>query len=105
MQLSLASETATTHRVFRNASLLVLAQALGTPLSILLNVVAARALGPGVFGRYYQAMTFASFIFLLVEWGQPNVLMSKIAVQGAAAGKVLGSAITSRICAAVVAGI
>lgn len=103
MELSLAPATATTHRVFRNASLLVLAQALGAPLSILLNAIAARALGPGAFGRYYQAMTFASFIFLFVEWGQPNALMGKIAVQGAAAGELLGSAITSRICAALLA--
>lgn len=104
MQPSSAPGPATAHRVFRQASVLVLARAVATPLSILLNAIAARAIGPGAFGRYYQALTFASFIFLFVEWGQPNVLIARVAVRPAAAGELLGSAIVSRICAALLAG-
>jgi lipopolysaccharide exporter len=91
--------------VFRNATLLVLAQAVVAPLSVLVNAVAARALGVASFGLYYQALTFASFVFLFVEWGQPNVLMAKVATQRSAAGELLGSGLSLRVCAALVAGV
>ena len=92
-------------RVFRNASLLVLAQALTTPISIVVNAIAARVLGAKDFGHLYQALTFSTFVFLFVEWGQPNVLMAKVATHRASAGELLGSGIAFRVCAAVVAGL
>jgi lipopolysaccharide exporter len=92
-------------RVFRNTTLLVLAQALVTPISVLVNAVAARTLGTADFGRYYQAVTFTAFVFLFVEWGQPAVLSGKVAIQRTAAGELLGSALVFRLCAALVAGV
>ncbi len=94
-----------THRVFRNATLLVGAQALATPISILINAVAARSLGAARYGLYYQALTFSSFIFLFVEWGQASVLPARVATDRAAAGELLGSGIVFRLSAALTAGL
>ena len=91
-------------RVFRSAGLVVVARVIVAPISILVNAVAARALGAGDFGLLYQALTFSTFAFLFVEWGQPNVLMAKVATRSAPVGELLGSAIASRVCAAVIAG-
>ena len=91
-------------RVFRSAGLVVAARVIAAPVSILVNAVAARALGAGDFGLLYQALTFSTFTFLFVEWGQPNVLMAKVATRSAPAGQLLGSAIASRLCAAAIAG-
>src|SRR5262249_50623880 len=98
-----ATPSQSTPPVFRNASPLGLAQALVAPVSILVNAVAARALGAVDFGRYYQAVTFTSFVFLVVEWGQPNVLTARVATHRAAAGELLGSGIVFRVSAAVIA--
>lgn len=91
--------------VLRNATLLVVAQALVTPISILINAVAARSLGAASYGLYYQALTFSSFIFLFVEWGQASVLPAKVATDRAAAGELLGSGILFRVSAALVASL
>jgi lipopolysaccharide exporter len=97
------SQPLNTSRVFRNTSLLLFAQVIVTPLSILVNAVAARSLGSASFGRLYQALTFTSFVFLFVEWGQSNVLTAKVATQRAAAGELLGSGICLRLGAALAA--
>lgn len=94
----------TSGRIFRSAGLVVAARVVVAPISILVNAVAARALGAGEFGLLYQALTFSTFVFLFVEWGQPNVLMAKVATRSAPVGELLGSAIASRVCAAVIAG-
>jgi O-antigen/teichoic acid export membrane protein len=87
----------------RNTGLLVLAQAIVTPLSILINAVAGRTLGAANFGLLYQSLTFSSFVFLFVEWGQSNVLTGKVARQRTQAGELLGSAIFLRAGAALLA--
>jgi O-antigen/teichoic acid export membrane protein len=91
-------------RVFRSAGLVLAARVMAAPISILVNAVAARVLGAGDFGLLYQALTFSSFVFLFVEWGQPNVLMAKVATRSAAAGELLGSGMACRAGAAVIAG-
>ncbi|MEJ1962102.1 MAG: oligosaccharide flippase family protein [Gammaproteobacteria bacterium] len=105
MPESSASQPANTPRVLGNASLLLVAQFLVTPLTILVNAVAARTLGTSGYGRYYQALTFTSFVFLFVEWGQSGALTRKVAVNRADAGELLGSGIAFRACAALVAAI
>jgi O-antigen/teichoic acid export membrane protein len=94
-----------TLKVFRNAGLLVAAQALAAPIAVLVNAVAARKLGAADFGNLYQALTFSSFVFLFVEWGQANVLMAKVATRRDRAGQLLGSALVFRLGAAVAVGI
>ena len=91
-------------RVFRSAGLVMAARVIATPVTILVNALAARVLGAGDFGLLYQALTFSSFVFLFVEWGQPNVLVAKVATRSAAVGELLGSAIACRLGASLIAG-
>src|SRR5882757_6271314 len=97
------SQPAHATRVFRNTSLLVIAQAIVTPISVLINAIAGRTLGSANFGLLYQALTFSSFVFLFVEWGQSNVLTGRVARQREAAGELLGSGISLRVAAAAAA--
>ncbi len=85
--------------VIRSAGFLFAAQVLATPLSALISVIAARKLGPDDFGRLYLAMTYGSFAYLLVEWGQNGTLAPMIARNRGQAGEVLGSALAWRVCA------
>lgn len=82
--------------VLRNASFLVGAQLLAAPLSVLINVVAARSLGPDDFGRIFLATTYASFAILFVEWGQGATLTAMIARDRSRAGAVLGTTLAWR---------
>jgi O-antigen/teichoic acid export membrane protein len=89
--------------ILRNTSYLLAAQILATPLAIILNALAARSLGPGQYGIYYQALTFASFAFLFVEWGQSGVLTKQVAAHRDRAGEWLGSGLAIRSAGAGVA--
>lgn len=89
--------------ILRNTSYLLAAQILAAPLAIILNALAARSLGPGQYGIYYQALTFASFAFLFVEWGQAGVLTKQVAANRDRAGELLGSGLTIRVLAALAA--
>jgi O-antigen/teichoic acid export membrane protein len=86
--------------VIRNAVLLVVAQALVAPITVLINAVAGRTLGPVAYGRMYLAVSFTTFAFLFVEWGQGISLAGKVAVHRERAGEFLGSALVWRISAA-----
>ncbi len=89
--------------VLRNAIWLIGAQVLGAPVSVLINAVAGRYLGPVDFGVLYLATTYAGFALLFVEWGQFGALTGKIATHRSRAGERLGSAMAWRIRAAMVA--
>jgi O-antigen/teichoic acid export membrane protein len=88
-------------RMLKNAAFLVAAQAIVTPLSIIINIVMARSLGPSEFGRLYLAMTFASLGFLFVEWGQGALLTGLVARERARAGELLASSLTWRLASSV----
>jgi O-antigen/teichoic acid export membrane protein len=88
--------------VLRNAIWMIGAQVLAAPLSVLVNAVAARYLGPGDFGTLYLVTTYAAFALLFVEWGQFGALTGKVARDHGRAGELLGSAIVWRIAAALV---
>lgn len=82
--------------VFKNAMLLTLAQVLGVPLSILLNAVTARYLGPGPLGYMYLGTTFNSFAFMALEWGQGGALPALVATDRENAGRILGTSLAWR---------
>jgi O-antigen/teichoic acid export membrane protein len=82
--------------VIKNTLYLTAAQVLTVPLSILMNGVMARYLGPEDFGYVYLAMTLTGFGFLAVDWGQHGALPALIAQQRSEAGKFLGSSIAWR---------
>jgi O-antigen/teichoic acid export membrane protein len=84
--------------VLRNTLLLVGAQVIGIPLSVLINAVAARMLGPVNFGQLYLATTFSALAFLFVEWGQPTALTGMVARDRSRAGALLGAGLALRAC-------
>lgn len=85
--------------VLRNTLWLVLAQLVGTPLSLGVNAAMARYLGPGDFGYLYMASTYVTFGFLAVEWGQGLALPALVARRRERLGELLGSAIVFRTVA------
>lgn len=91
--------------ILRNTSYLMIAQLVAAPLSMLVLAVAARSLGPGEFGLLHQALTFAAFALLFVEWGQPNVLTGQVAMHRDRAGELLGSGILIRLAAGLAAAL
>ena len=84
--------------ILRNTLMLVGAQIIAAPLAVLINAVAARALGPTDFGQLYLATTFSSLAFLFVEWGQPIALTGMVARDRSRAGELLGSGLALRSC-------
>ncbi len=67
------------------------------PLSIVLNALTARYLGPAEFGYMYLAGTLCAFGFLAVEWGQQGVLPAAIAQDHGGVEALLGTGIVWRM--------
>jgi O-antigen/teichoic acid export membrane protein len=88
--------------VFRNAVLLMLAQALGVPLSIAVNALMARSVGPKDYGYVYLAGTIVSFDMLAIEWGQSSTLPAMIAKDRSRAAELLGTGIVWRVVSSLV---
>jgi O-antigen/teichoic acid export membrane protein len=86
--------------VIKNTLFLMGAQVFTMPISVLLNAVMARYLGPGDYGYLYLGTTFISFGFIAVEWGQGNLLPALIAKARARAGEYLGTTLAFRFIAA-----
>src|SRR5258708_7203395 len=82
--------------VLRNTMLLVVGQALGMPLSIVVNAVMARHLGPEDFGYIYLASTFTGFGFLVGASGQQGTLPMMVAKDRSQAGALLGTGLAWR---------
>lgn len=89
--------------VLRNAMWLVGAQALVMPLSMVINALMARRLGPTDFGYFYLAGTFTSLAFIFVAWGHGGTLPAHVARDRSRAGEFLGSALAWRAATAPVA--
>ena len=83
-------------RVLKNAWLLVAAQLVSTPVSVLINAMMARYLGPAAFGDLFLALTFANFGLLAVDFGQGTMLAGEVARARSRAGELLGSALLWR---------
>jgi O-antigen/teichoic acid export membrane protein len=82
--------------------MLVGAQLLGMPLSIVLNAMMARYLGPEDFGYIYLASTFASFGFLIVAWGQAGTLPAMVARDPSKAAVLIATGFWWRIVTSLV---
>ena len=89
--------------VVGNTLFLAIGQALGMPLSLLLNAVMARYLGPAGLGYLYLGTTFTAFGFLVSDWGQSGALPALVATNHALAGRFAGTSMTWRFCAGVLA--
>jgi O-antigen/teichoic acid export membrane protein len=82
--------------VLKNTLYLSISQALTVPLSILVNVVVARYLGPDAFGLSYFTFTLCGFGFLIVSWGHDGVLPAVVARDHSQSGLMLGSSLAFR---------
>ena len=89
--------------VVRNTVFLVVAQFVTAPLSLLVNVVMGRYLGPGDFGLLYLLSTATTLVFLVVGWGQHATLIGMVARSPERSGVLLGSALALRLPLVVVA--
>jgi O-antigen/teichoic acid export membrane protein len=89
-------------RVFKSAGFLMAAQIVMLPMSILINAVLGRYLGPGELGRIYLVSTYAGFGMLFTTWGQGGTLPAAVARKPDSAGVVLGTALTFQLLAACV---
>jgi O-antigen/teichoic acid export membrane protein len=82
--------------VFKNTAWLVVGQLLAAPLSVLVNAVIGRKLGPSDLGYIYLATTLCSFGFLAVDFGQSTALPALIAQDRSQSGVLLGTGLAWR---------
>jgi O-antigen/teichoic acid export membrane protein len=82
--------------IMKNTLFMLVAQVLGTPLSMVVNAVMARHLGPEEFGYIYLAGTLASFGFIVIDWGQAGTLPAMVALDRGRAGELVGSGLLWR---------
>ena len=84
-------------RVARGLISLVISQLLQMPLSMLVNAVLARKLGPQDFGAIYLASTTVGVGFLFVEWGQSTSIAGAVARDRSRAPALLGTSLLSKV--------
>jgi O-antigen/teichoic acid export membrane protein len=80
----------------RNTFYLTLAQALTIPLSVVINAAMGRYLGVEDFGYIYLAGTFATFGFMLIDWGHNGALPAQVARDRSRSGILLGTSLVWR---------
>jgi O-antigen/teichoic acid export membrane protein len=90
-------------RLLRNAGWLMIAQVVAAPLSIAVNAVMGRTLGPADFGLAFLALNVCTFAFLVVDFGQSTVLPGMVARHRERAGPLLGSSVAWKGAGGVVA--
>ena len=107
MQAPEAAQTASTtdgdrRLVLRNTMYLGIAEVLSMPLSIALNAMIGRYLGPVDVGHIYLATTIAGLAFLVVGWGHNGSLPAAVVLDKPSSGRLLGSSIAWRAAASIV---
>lgn len=86
--------------VLRNTVYLGVAEVLTVPISIVLNGVMGRYLGPEDMGHLYLAITITKLAFLAVEWGHHGSLPAAVVRDKEHAGSYLGSTLAWRLVSA-----
>jgi PST family polysaccharide transporter len=86
----------------RNAAHLLFGQVATTVLTIVLNSLMGRYLGPSNYGLYVLVNSFTTFGYVFVEMGQTNYGIREIARHPEKSGELMGSALALRVIAAVV---
>jgi len=99
--VSPAEGTESGHRtVARNAFYLVLGQVVTTALAILFSAALGRTLGAREFGVYFLVSSFATFAYVLVDWGQQFYVIREVARQPERGSLLLGTALVLRAAGA-----
>ena len=89
------------HRtVARNAFYLVLGQVVTTALAILFSAALGRTLGARDFGVYFLVSSFATFAYVLVDWGQQVYIIREVACQPERGSLLLGTTLVLRAAGA-----
>lgn len=89
--------------VLRNTMYLGIAEVLSMPISVLVNAMLGRYLGPANMGHLYLAGTISGFVFLIVGWGHHGPLPAAVAVDRTRAGTLLGTSMAGRVVGSLVA--
>jgi O-antigen/teichoic acid export membrane protein len=87
----------TTRLLVRNVSYLAIGQGVSTALGILLSAVIGRALEPAQLGILYIAFAIASFVYVMVDWGQGTYLVREMARGRIDEPELIGSALLIRL--------
>lgn len=87
--------------VLRNTLIAAAGSVIATPLSMVVTGLIGHFLGAADFGNIYLAGVIASFGFLLVDFGQPQVVIARIARDRSLAGPLLGTTLAWRFGAAI----
>jgi O-antigen/teichoic acid export membrane protein len=82
--------------VLRNTLILVGAHFLVIPLSMFVNAILGRKLGPSDFGLMNLAINLCGFGFMFADWGHSGVLPRAIAQNRGRSGALLGASLASR---------
>ena len=86
--------------IARNAFYLVIGQASTTALAIVFSAALGRSLGAGDFGLYFLISSFATFAYVVVDWGQQFYVIREVARSPTRGGQLLGATLTLRIAGA-----
>lgn len=82
--------------IARNAFYLVLGQVATTALAIVFSAALGRTLGAGDFGLYFLISSFATFAYVVVDWGQQFYVIREVARTPGRGGDFLGSTLVLR---------
>jgi O-antigen/teichoic acid export membrane protein len=86
--------------IARNAFHLVLGQVATTALAIVFSAALGRSLGARDFGVYFLVTSFATFAYVLVDWGQQFYVIREVARSPDRGSRLLGTALVLRIAGA-----
>src|SRR5437879_5074592 len=91
--------------IARNAFHLVLGQVATTALAIVFSAALGRSLGARDFGLYFLITSFATFAYVLVDWGQVFYVIREVARSPERGSGLLGTALVLRAAGAVLVAI
>jgi O-antigen/teichoic acid export membrane protein len=91
-----AEETPGSVHIARNALALVAGQLITMVLGILFSGLLGRKLGVGDFGLYFLINSFATFAFVVVDWGQQWFTVREVAKAPERVGEFLGTGLVLR---------
>lgn len=87
--------------IARSAFHLVLGQVATTALAIAFSAAVGRRLGAADFGVFFLVTTMGTFAYVVVEWGQGQLVVREVARRPDRAGVLLGAALALRAAGAV----
>jgi O-antigen/teichoic acid export membrane protein len=87
--------------VARNALYLLFGQVTTTALGVLYSAALGRSLGASDFGLYFLIASFATFAYVLADWGQGLYMIREVARQPERGSLLLGTALLLRTAGSV----